>query len=265
MRSSLLGSLVSVLKFNLDRRADRVRLFELGRVFFKDASVADSDTTVAGFHQPMRVAGLAYGAADALQWGVPERAADFFDLKGDIQALLAPSRPEFRVAEHPAMHPGRCASVWLHDRCIGHVGELHPRWRQAYELTQAPVLFELALDALLDRPVPAYQGVSRHQPIERDLAIVVKESVTYAAVLDAIRAPASPWLRDVVLFDVYRPKKQSTQDGMPSGALAADEKSLAVRLVLNRDDATLTDEDIDATVMAAVDSVEQRVAGRLRA
>lgn len=265
MRSSLLGSLVSVLKFNLDRRADRVRLFELGRVFFKDASVADSDTTVAGFHQPMRVAGLAYGATDALQWGVSERAADFFDLTGDVQALLAPYRPEFRVAEHPAMHPGRCASVWLHDHCIGHVGELHPRWRQAYELTQAPVLFELALDAVLDRPVPAYQGVSRHQPVERDLAIVVKESVSYAAVVDAIRAPASPWLRDVVLFDVYRPKKQASQDGIPAGALAADEKSLAVRLVLNRDDATLTDEDIDATVMAAVDSVGQRVAGRLRA
>jgi phenylalanyl-tRNA synthetase beta chain len=153
----------------------------------------------------------------------------------------------------------------LHDRCIGHVGELHPRWRQAYELTQAPVLFELALDAMLDRLVPAYQVVSRHQPVERDLAIVVKESVPYAAVLDAIRAPASPWLREVVLFDVYRPKKQATQDSMPPGALAADEKSLAVRLVLNRDDATLTDEDIDATVTAAVDSVEQRVAGRLRA
>ncbi|MDZ4359068.1 MAG: phenylalanine--tRNA ligase subunit beta [Variovorax sp.] len=265
MRSSLLGSLVSVLKFNLDRRADRVRLFELGRVFFKDASVVDSDTTVAGFHQPMRVAGLAYGAADALQWGAPERATDYFDLKGDVQALLAPYRPEFRVSEHPAMHPGRCASVWLHDRCIGHVGELHPRWRQDYELTQAPVLFELALDAMLDRPVPAYQVVRRHQPVERDLSIVVKESVPYAAVLDAIRAPASPWLREVVLFDVYRPKKQATQDSMPPGALAADEKSLAVRLVLNRDDATLTDEDIDATVTAAVDSVEQRVAGRLRA
>ncbi len=265
MRSSLLGSLVSVLKFNLDRRADRVRLFEVGRVFLKDASVADSDTTVAGFHQPMRVAGLAFGGADALQWGTPDRTVDFFDLKGDVQALLAPRRAEFRVAEHPAMHPGRCASVWLQDRCIGHVGELHPRWRQAYDLAQAPVLFELELDAVLDRPVPSYQGVSRHQAVERDLAIVVKESVTHAAVVGAIRAPASPWLRDVVLFDVYRPKKQASGEGAAPGALAADEKSLAVRLVLNRDDATLTEEDIEATVKAAVDALEQHVAGRLRA
>jgi phenylalanyl-tRNA synthetase beta chain len=265
MRSSLLGSLVSVLKFNLDRRADRVRLFEVGRVFFKDPSVIDSDTTVAGFHQPMRVAGLAYGAVDTLQWGAAERAVDFFDLKGDVEALLAPHRPEFKVAEHPAMHPGRCASVWLHDRCIGHVGELHPGWRQGYDVAQAPVLFELELDAVLARPVPVYQTVSRYQAVERDLAIVVKESVTHAAVVEAIRAPASPWLRDVVLFDVYRPKKQGSNEFAHSGALAADEKSLAVRLVLNRDDATLTEEDIEATVKAAVESLQQRVAGRLRA
>jgi phenylalanyl-tRNA synthetase beta chain len=264
MRSSLLGSLISVLKFNLDRRADRVRLFEVGRVFFKDPSVVESDTTVAGFRQPMRVAGLAYGAIDALQWGAAERSVDFFDLKGDVEALLAPHRPEFKVAEHPAMHPGRCASVWLHDRCIGHVGELHPGLRQSYDLAQAPVLFELELDAVLARPVPAYQTVSRYQAVERDLAIVVKESVTHAAVVDAIRAPASPWLRDIVLFDVYRPKKQGSNELAHSGALAADEKSLAVRLVLNRDDATLTDEDIEAVVKAAVEALQQRVAGRLR-
>jgi phenylalanyl-tRNA synthetase beta chain len=265
MRSSLLGSLVSVLKFNLDRRADRVRLFEVGRVFFKDPSVIDSDTTVAGFRQPMRLAGLAYGAVDALQWGAAERAVDFFDLKGDVEALLAPLKPEFKVAEHPAMHPGRCASVWLHDRCIGHVGELHPGWRQSYDVAQAPVLFELELDAVLARPVHAYQAVSRYQAVERDLAIVVKESVTHAAVVNAIRAPESPWLRDVVLFDVYRPKKQGSNEPTHSGALAADEKSLAVRLVLNRDDATLTDEDIDAAVKAAIEALQQRVAGRLRA
>ncbi|KRB99011.1 phenylalanine--tRNA ligase subunit beta [Hydrogenophaga sp. Root209] len=263
MRSSLIGSLVSVLKFNTDRRAERVRLFEVGRVFHKDASVVDSDTSVAGFHQPMRVAGLSFGAVDTLQWGTEERVADFFDAKGDVQTLLAPLKPEFRADEHPAMHPGRCAGVWLQGRCIGHVGELHPRWRQSYDLAQAPVLFELELDAVLVRDVPVYQAVSRHQAVERDLAIVVKESVSHAAVVEAIRAPSSAWLRDVVLFDVYRPKKQS--ESAAPGALAPDEKSLAVRLVLNRDDATLTDEDIEATVKAALESLQTRVAARLRA
>ena len=261
MRSSLLGSLMAVLKFNLDRKAHRVRLFEVGRVFFKDPSVTDSHTSVAGFHQPMRVAGLGYGALNALQWGSPERTMDFFDAKGDVQALLAPMVPEFRPAEHPAMHPGRCASVWLDGRCMGHVGELHPRWRQAYDLNQAPILFELELDAVLARSVPAYQGVSRHQAVERDLAIVVKESVTHAAVMDAIRSGGGSLLRDAVLFDVYRPKKQADS----GTGLAPDEKSLAVRLVLNRDEATLTDEEIDATVQEVLESLRHRVAARLRA
>jgi phenylalanyl-tRNA synthetase beta chain len=263
MRSSLLGSLVAVLKFNLDRRADRVRLFELGRVFRKDPAVQDSDTSVAGFDQPMRVAGLCFGPVDTLQWGSPERAVDFFDAKGDVQALLAPRQPTFRAAEHPAMHPGRSASVWLGEQCMGHVGELHPKWRQAYDLSQAPVMFELDLNAVLERPVSVFQPVGRHQAVERDLAIVVKETVSHAAVVEAIRAPASPWLRDVVLFDVYRPKKQASAETSAT-SLAADEKSLAVRLVLNRDDATLTEEDIDVAVKAVLDSLAQRVDARLR-
>lgn len=259
MRSSLVGSLVAALKFNLDRRAERVRLFEIGRVFRKDPSVVDSDTSVAGFAQPMRVAGLAGGPVNTLQWGEADRIADFYDAKGDVEALLAPRRAEFRAAEHPAMHPGRCAAIWLDGRCIGHVGELHPRWRQAYDLPSAPVLFELELDAVLARTVPAFVAVSRHQPVERDLAIVVNEAVTHDAVMAAIRSAGGEWLRDAVLFDVYRPKK-----GAAAGSLSADEKSLAVRLVLNRDDATLTEEQIEATVAAVLAALQQRTGARLR-
>lgn len=262
MRSSLLGSLIAVLKFNLDRKAQRVRLFELGRVFRKDPSVQDSDTTVAGFDQPMRVAGLAYGGVDSLQWGCAERNVDFFDIKGDVQALLAPLQATFSPTEHPAMHPGRCASVWLGERCIGHVGELHPKWRQGYDLAQAPVMFELELDAVLQREVPVFQSVSRLQPVERDIAIVVKESVTHAAVMEAIRAAGGELLRDVVLFDVYRSKK--AQEGQGSGGLATDEKSLAVRLTLSREEATLTEQEIEMAVKGALVSLEQRVGARLR-
>lgn len=255
MRSSLLGSLLAALKFNLDRKAARVRLFEVGRVFVKDASVASTDTTVAGFNQPMRVAGICQGAVDALQWGVSERGVDFFDVKGDVQALLAPQVAQFRPGEHPAMHPGRCASVWLNDQCIGHVGDLHPRWRQQYDLAQAPVLFELDFAAVVQRPVPLFAPVSRHQAVERDLAIVVQESVTHGAVMQAIQAIDNAWLKSATLFDVYRPKV----------ADALNEKSLAVRLVLNRDDATLTDEAIESTVQAVLTSLIERLGARLRA
>jgi phenylalanyl-tRNA synthetase beta chain len=255
MRSSLLGSLVAALKFNLDRKAARVRLFEVGRVFSKDSSVVSSDTSVAGFQQPMRVAGICQGSADALQWGVSDRGVDFFDVKGDVQALLAPRVAEFRAAEHPAMHPGRCASVWLDGQCIGHLGEMHPRWRQQYDLAQAPIFFELDWAAVLQRPVPEFAPVSRHQAVERDLAIVVQESVSFAAVMQAIDAIQSPWLKSATLFDVYRPKVAEEQAS----------KSLAVRLVLNRDDATLTDETIEATVQSVLSSLSERVGARLRA
>ena len=254
MRSSLLGSLVAALKFNLDRKAARVRLFEVGRVFSKDSRVVSSDTSVAGFQQPMRVAGICQGSADALQWGVGDRGVDFFDVKGDVQALLAPRIAEFRAGEHPAMHPGRCASVWLDGQCIGHLGEMHPRWRQQYDLAQAPIFFELDWAAVLQRPVPEFAPVSRHQAVERDLAIVVQESVTHDAVMHAICALESAWLKRATLFDVYRPKVADGQN----------EKSLAVRLVLNRDDASLTDEAIESTVASVLKSLSERVGARLR-
>ena len=266
MRSSLLGSLLQVLKFNLDRKAPRVRVFELGRVFLRDDSVTNTDTTVQGFHQPMRVAGLASGQAQTLQWS-GESAVDFFDVKGDVQALLAPLQAVFEAAQHPAMHPGRCARVLLDGQAIGFVGELHPQWRQRYDLNQTPVLFELELDAVLARRVPAFQTVPKHQAVERDIAVIVNESVTHAALMAAIHAaPTSGLLREAVLFDVYRPKagsSPSTTSG--AGGLQAGEKSLAVRLQLSDVQATLTDEQIDAAVSAVLAQLLADLGARLRA
>jgi phenylalanyl-tRNA synthetase beta chain len=265
MRSSLVGSLVQVLRFNLARKAERVRVFELGRVFTKDASVPDSDTSVAGFAQPMRVAGLAYGDVGPLQWsGEAARKVDFFDVKADVQALLAPRQAVFEAASHPALHPGRCARVLLDGQPIGFIGELHPKWRQAYELPQAPVLFELALDAVQGRPVPQARPVPRHQAVERDIALVVAEGVTHAALMAAVHAAASGGvLRQATLFDVYRPKAGvALSEDAP---VRAGEKSLAVRLVFNRDDATLTDDEIDGAVSAVLASAQQALGARLRA
>src|SRR5574343_531285 len=151
MRSSLIGSLLQVVKFNADRKADRVRVFELGRVFLRNPAAQNSDTTVEGFDQPMRVAGMAWGPLEPLGWQGKSRNADFYDVKADVEKLLAPRKAEFVAAEHPALHPGRSAQVWLDGVLIGHVGELHPRWRQAWELSSAPVVFELSLDAVTDR------------------------------------------------------------------------------------------------------------------
>ena len=266
MRSSLLGSLLQVLKFNLDRKAPRVRVFEVGSVFLRDASVPDSDTTVEGFNQPMRVAGLAYGAVDGLQWGVKEQGAGFYDLKGDVEALLAPAVAQFVPAEHPAMHPGRCAKVVLAGQEIGFVGELHPRWRQSYGFTQTPVLFELDLNAVVQRTVPVFSAVAKHQSVERDIAVIVQERVTLADVVAAVHAaPAGGLLRNVVLFDVYRPKPVKDGEMAAPGALSAGEKSLALRLTLNSAEGTLAEDQIEAAVAAVLARLSSDVNARLRA
>ena len=259
MRSSLLGSLLQVLKFNLDRKAPRVNVFELGRVFLRDAQSQNTDTTVAGFDQPMRVAGLAYGPRAALHWGQSDKTVDFFDIKGDVEALLAPLQAVFAPATHPAMHPGRCASVSVAGQPIGFVGELHPQWRQGYEFAQAPVLFELELDAVLQREVPVFKTVSKLQPVERDIAVIVPESVTHAALMAAIHgANTQGLLKAATLFDVYRPQQANA-------SMQSDEKSLAVRLVLSSDLATLTDETIESSVQAVLVNLQAQVQARLRA
>jgi phenylalanyl-tRNA synthetase beta chain len=254
MRSSLIGSLVATLRHNLARRAPRVRVFEAGRVYLRNAVAADGPVSVAGLDQPMRVAALAYGAADALQWGAPERVVDFFDAKGDVEALLAPLQPRFVADEHPALHPGRSARVHVNSKAIGWVGELHPRWCQGYELPHAPVIFELDLDALLERPVPTAAPLPRQQSVLRDVALVIGEGVTHDALIAALKDDASGLVRSAHLFDLYKLK----------GA-EGHERSLAVRLELRDDEATLTDERIEAVVQQAIARAETRLGARLRA
>ncbi len=260
MRSSLMGSLIQVAQFNQARKIPRVRVFELGRVFLRDATVLDSDTTVAQFDQPMRVGGLAMGSADTLQWGRSDMAVDFFDVKGDVEALFAPQTlewlPASAGAHHPALHPGRSAGVLLNGVHVGVVGELHPRWRQSYGLAAAPVLFELDLAALLRRPLPVFEPIAKFPSAQRDIALLLPETCTHAALLDAIyAAPHGGLLHKVQLFDVYRPKDTQAD---------ARARSLALRLTLASAAATLTDAEIDAAMQAIWAHLAQTLGARPR-
>jgi phenylalanyl-tRNA synthetase beta chain len=257
MRSSLLGSLMSVLQFNLARKAMRVRVFEVGRVFIRDADAPDSGASVAGLRQPLHLAGLSYGAANAVQWGIQERSVDFFDVKGDIEALLAPRSARFASAEHPAMHPGRCARIELDGLAIGFVGELHPKWRQAYELPATPVLFELDASALLERDVPKYVPIQKQQSAWRDIALVAAEHVTHDALMQTIVAANKSLVRSARLFDIYKPTT-------PNADIGKGERGLTVRLELLDDETTLTDERIDAVVAEVLAALGQQLGVRLR-
>ena len=269
MRSSLLGSLLEVLRFNLDHKATRVRIFEIGRIFKKDANVEHSSTTVAGIDQPMRIAGLAYGPQAPLQWGTSERGVDFFDLKADVQALFGPVQLEFKslsdqtkeaqYTSHPALHPGRSAVVLKDNKVIGYLGELHPKHRQSWGFANAPLLFEFDWDALVQGTVPKAQPVARFQAVERDLAVVVKESTTHAELMDAVHSASTGGLiRSACLFDIYRPKGQSVT------GLQEDEKSLAIRLSLLSEDATLTEPQIDSTIEVVLGALSAKLGARLR-
>jgi phenylalanyl-tRNA synthetase beta chain len=257
MRSSLLGSLVNVLRYNLARKTGRVRVFEVGRVFMRDSRVQDADDQVAGVAQPMRLAALAYGLADALQWSEPERTVDFFDAKGDLEALLSPRKAAFVPGEHPAFHPGRSARIDVDGRCIGHVGELHPRWRQAYELPAAPVLFEIDLQALVERSVPAFRPIARQQAAWRDLAFVVREDVHHDDVVGAIEGEPSGLVRSATLFDIYKPPR-------PTAEIGIGERSMAFRIELLDENATLTDERIDGVIAGVLDRLQANFGAKLR-
>jgi phenylalanyl-tRNA synthetase beta chain len=270
MRSSLFGSLLQVLKFNLDRKAERLQVFEIGRAYLRDPALPGDNATVAQVRQPMLLAGLAFGPAAPLQWGQRAQTVDFFALKGDVEALLAPRKAQFERAEHPALHPGRCARILLGGQAVGWLGELHPKWRQSHELAQAPLLFEIDLEAVLQRPMPNAQPVAKHHPVQRDIAVVVREEVTHQDLMAAVwAAPSGGLLREALLFDLYRP--DATAPAGPEQPLEAGagprrgEKSLAVRLTLYGRDATLADEEIDVAVRAIVEHLAQALQARLRA
>lgn len=263
LRSSLLGSLLQVLKFNQDRKAQRVRIFEIGRVFLRDDSIQSTDTTVKGFHQPMRLAGLATGSRDAPNWGVKEQTVDFFDVKGDLEALLAPLRVTFVPAQHPAMHPGRCAKLVVEDTELGMVGELHPKWRQSYDLSATPVLFEIDLATVLKRQIAHFQVVPKFQAVERDLAVFVEESITHDELMQAVwAAPVKEVLRNAVLFDIYRPKTMDINSESPG---LQPRKSMAIRLTLQAEDATLSEQQIETTVATILASLTEKIGARQRA
>jgi phenylalanyl-tRNA synthetase beta chain len=259
MRSNLIGSLVANVRYNVNRKAGRVRAFEIGAVFHRNAEVQDGPLAVAGFEQPKRVAAIAYGPALDEQWGMPTRAVDYFDVKGDLEALFAPRSLRFAKLEHPALHPGRSAAVELDGKVIGFIGELHPRWLQKYDLPQAPVLFEVDAEALRERVVPAYTEISKFPGATRDLALVVKQDVPAQALLDAFKAELASnalgkLVQAVVLFDEYRGK-----------GLEQDEKSLAFRFGLQDTQSTLQDDSVEAIMAALATAAQQKHGAQLRA
>ena len=249
MRSSLIPGLVGTLATNRKRQIDRVRVFEVARVFERKAD----GEPVRGFHQVMNIAGLAAGSVMPEQWGERSRNVDFYDVKGDLEALFAPRQLAFAPLSNPALHPGRAAAVKLDGHSIGVIGELHPVWVQRYDLGTAPVVFEVALDAALGARMPAYAEISRMPAVRRDLALVIAVDVPVERVLEVLREVAPAVVREISLFDVYHGK-----------GIDPDKKSLAFRVSMQDTQRTLEDAEVEAAIAVLVKQAETVLGGRLR-
>jgi phenylalanyl-tRNA synthetase beta chain len=208
---------------------------------------------VPGFHQPRRLGALIAGPAQPEQWGTATRNADFFDAKGDVEALLAPATATFEKLEHPALHPGRCSAILIQGKNVGFIGELHPQWVQKYELGAAPVVFELDLDALVARSLAAFSAPSRFPAVIRDLALLVSADLPVQRLLDGLKAAAPAIVQEVSLFDKYQGK-----------GVEPDQKSLAFRVVMQDTARTLADAEVDAALQTMINAAAEGYAAKLR-
>ena len=252
MRSSLIPGMLANIQYNVSHKADRVRVFELGKVFARDSSIADGPLTVAGISQPLRLAGVAFGGALPEQWASPKRTVDFFDVKADLAAVL-PDNVRFEPAEHPLLHPGRSARIMLNGATLGWIGELHPKHLARFELPSAPIVFELDVAPLQQLPVISHVAVSKQPLVRRDMALVVANAVNSEALVHTLRQAAPAYVRGVDVFDVYRGA------GLPEGA-----KSVAIRVLMQDTERTLADTEIEAACQQMLIAAKQQHGAALR-
>jgi phenylalanyl-tRNA synthetase beta chain len=248
MRTSLWPGLIQTARYNQARQQERVRIFESGLRFRFGAE---------GLTQTQGLGGLIVGSPDPEQWGLASRAADFFDLKADVEALLAltGARDRFSIVpgSHPALHPGQTARLECDGQPVGLLGMLHPSLAARLDIAGNAFLFELDLMPLSIGAIPKHASISRFPGIRRDIAILVDEAVTYAAVAECIRATETELLRDLVLFDVYTGKN-----------IESGRKSLALGLILQASSQTLTDDVIEDTVRRILARLSSDFGAQLR-
>ena len=254
MRVSLWPGLLTSLKYNAHRQQTTIKLIESGVTFVSNQGILEERSCFSG---------VLMGEFGASNWLIEKRPFDFYDLKGDLQALfVALQLPglAFRAASHhPALHPGKTAQLWLHEKKIGWCGVLHPRVTETLELTEEVLLFELELAQLIERPIPRYQPISKFPFIRRDLSLLVDKALTWDKIESLVKQTVSEgvsyqgWLKSLDVFDVYLGK------GIPEG-----KKSLAVSLILQDDHRTLTDSEINEVIHVILIKLNKKLAITLR-
>ncbi|UAA37249.1 phenylalanine--tRNA ligase subunit beta [Paraneptunicella aestuarii] len=245
MRLSLLPGLLQALSYNLNRQQNRVRLFETGLRFVPDEQ-AD-----LGLKQEEMIAGVISGLVLPESWNSDNRKCDFFDLKGDVEAMLnkcvQPGKFRFERAnleQASYLHPGQAAAIFNGEQLVGYIGALHPKYENSLDLKGKTFVFELAVAALGEKVIPASKELSKYPANRRDLAIIVKDEVAAADILSAVEKCSVNQLVGLNLFDVYK------GEGIPEG-----HKSLAISLTLQDDNRTLEEAEIQSIVNVVVEKL----------
>jgi phenylalanyl-tRNA synthetase beta chain len=248
MRTSLWPSLIQAMLYNVHRGAPNCRFFETGLTYAREGD---------DIKQMPRLAMLATGDADPLQWGQASSKLDFFDLKGDVENFLKTlgvQNVRFEpLTDHQALHPGQAASVFCGDQNLGTIGALHPKLAQHYGLKQAVFLADLDLSNLLEMPAKLFKSISKFPSVRRDFAFVVPQALQASALLLEARDCFKTWLVDEVIFDVY------SGDHIDKG-----KKSIAFGVVLQHPERTLNDNEVNELVDRLIESVKIKYDATLR-
>ncbi len=251
MRLSLLTGLLQSVVYNQNRQQGRVRLFETGLRFVPDEKAEN------GVRQEQMIAGVISGSRYEEHWNMEKAASDFYDIKGDVEALLsltANSKAyEFSKAEIAALHPGQTAAIYKDNVLVGYVGALHPELERKLGLNGRTLVFEVLVEQITTRNLPSAVEISRFPANRRDIAVIVKEEVEAKKVLQLIENVGGNHLIDLKLFDVYQGK--GIDDGF---------KSLAIGLFMQDRDKTLEDKDINLVVDRVVDTLKTELQASLR-
>lgn len=248
MRGSLLPGMLAVAAMNVSRQQERVRIFEIGKSFHG---------TLENPLEIVRVAFLALGTDTREQWATKSQNIDFYDVKGDLEALMQMTGSEsaFDVVpcEHVALQPGQAANIERDGEVVGVIGKLHPRIAKSFDLKKDVFVVEIDANEMFATSVPVAKSISKFPTIRRDIAVIVDEDISATQLVRAVESAVPDLVREVTIFDIYR-----------SPGIEAGRKSVALGLILQETSRTLTDADADTAMNAAVQKLKQEFAAVLR-
>ncbi|MFL1483510.1 phenylalanine--tRNA ligase subunit beta [Marinobacter sp. LN3S78] len=246
MRTTLWSGLVKTLEYNQKRQQPRIRLFETGLRFVKDGD---------GIDQRPMLAGIVTGGQLPENWANGRRAADFFDVKGELEALfdLLGVEVRFAAGQHPALHPGQTAELFLGDQPVGWLGGMHPQVQKKLDLDGTILMFELFLDSIVSGYVPNFKEFSKYPEVRRDLAIIIGNEIAFADVDRVVRNNAGNRLNGLRAFDVYEGEK-----------LGEGKRSLALSLFWQHPERTLNDDEVHEFFDRVVKALQEELGATLR-